>query len=154
MQALGNLIDAELLLAAERLGDDGRAPVATLPVLPVLSAPVKPLVTALPLVPLKVMAVVPVRLVPAILIVVPTGPLVAARLLRAGPAWRSPDTVLPPTLATARSGLPSPSTSPMRTEMGPAPVPTSALGAKLTAPAVEVLRNTHTVSLLTLATAR
>ena len=63
------------------------------------------------------------------------------------PVLRSTDTVALPLLATARSGLPSPFMSPMLTAKGPVPVVKSTLAAKLTVPAVPVLRSTDTVLL-------
>ena len=50
----------------------------------VAEATVKPVVTTLALLPLKVMAVAPVKPVPVRLITVPTGPLVDERLVRVG----------------------------------------------------------------------
>jgi hypothetical protein len=62
---------------------------------------------------------------------------------------RYTETVVEPEFATAKSGLPSPSKSPMATERGLDPVMKSTLAAKLLElilPLVEVLRNTETVS--------
>src|SRR6185437_9536029 len=67
------------------------------------------------------------------------------------------DTVLLPKLATARPGLPSPSRSPIATLIGFIPVAKSTLAAKEAAvmgPLLAVLRNTDTVLLPSLATAR
>ena len=55
------------------------------------------------------------------------------------------DTVLSELLATAKSGLPSPSMSHILTERGFAPVAKSTFAAKLTVPGVEVLLKTDTV---------
>ena len=71
---------------------------------------------------------------------------------------RKTDTL--PTLlsfATARSGLPSPSRSPMATDCGAVPVAKSTLAAKLLAvmlPLAEVLRNIDTLLAPEFATAR
>ena len=70
---------------------------------------------------------------------------------------RNTETVAELLLATARSGLPSPSKSPIATEEGLVPVVKSTLAAKLLAailPLVDVLRNTETVFELLFATAR
>src|SRR6185437_5572686 len=70
---------------------------------------------------------------------------------------RKTDTVLPPLLATARSGLPSPSRSPISTLTGLLPVAKSTLAAKDEAvmePLADVLRNIDTVLLFWLARTR
>src|SRR5678815_5876057 len=62
---------------------------------------------------------------------------------------RNIDTLPEDRLGTTRSGLPSPSTSPITTIVGLTPVTKSTLGAKedaLMLPDVEVLRNIDTVS--------
>ena len=70
---------------------------------------------------------------------------------------RNIDTLAEPAFATARSGLPSPSRSPMATDCGDVPVVKSTLAAKLLAvmlPLAEVLRNIDTLLEVKLATTR
>ena len=60
----------------------------------------------------------------------------------------STETVFEPTFAVAKSGLPSPSKSPMATDRGYKPVAKSTLGAKLfmsKLPLPDLLRNTETI---------
>jgi hypothetical protein len=70
------------------------------------------------------------------------------------PVFRKTETVLLPEFATARSGFPSPSTSPMATLKGLDPVVKSILAANETLPIVPVFRKTETVLLPEFATAR
>src|SRR6185437_3036832 len=70
---------------------------------------------------------------------------------------RNTDTVLLPLLATARSGLPSPSRSPIATLTGTLPVAKSTLAVKeatVMEPLLAILRKTDSVLSLKLATAR
>ena len=61
------------------------------------------------------------------------------------PVLRNTVTLLPSTLAVTTSGFPSPSISPIPTELGVVPVAKSILVAKEIVPEVEVLRKTDTV---------
>ena len=67
---------------------------------------------------------------------------------------RNTDALLQLLLATARSGLPSPSMSPMLIETGPLPALKSTFAAKFTPPVVEVFLYTYAVLSPLLATAR
>ena len=80
---------------------------------------------------------------------VPILPLIAA-------LWIT-ETVDELLFATAKSGLPSPSKSPIDIDLGPIPVAKSTLGAKLSVlilPLIEVFRNIETVAELELVTAK
>ena len=68
--------------------------------------------------------------------------------------FRNTDALLLLLFATARSGLPSPSISPMLMETGLPPVLKSTFPAKLTPPDVEVFLKTDAVLLALFATAR
>jgi hypothetical protein len=76
-------------------------------------ATVKPVVTTLPLLPLKVTAVAPLRLVPVRLTEVPTVPLGGVKLVMVGAFGVLMNTLrlLVPALATVRSRVPSLSAS-------------------------------------------
>ena len=102
-------------------------------------------------VPPKLTAVAPVKFVPVIVTVAPTAPEVGVKLVIVGTGTnktvlRNTETVLLVRFATARSALPSPSRSPMETEIGCAPVVKSTLAAKelrlmlLRCPYCEILR--------------
>ena len=74
------------------------------------------------------------KLVPVMMTDVPTGPLEGAKEVMVGSSdetvLRNTDTLLvPPKFAVARSALPSPSKSPMETDLGPDAVAKSTLAA-------------------------
>src|SRR5476651_382201 len=97
------------------------------------------------------LVVVALKLVPVMVTGVPTGPLDGVNEVMVGGGntglLRSTDTVLLFWLATTRSGLPSPSKSPIATLVGALLVAKSALTANDAAvmePLVDVLRKTDT----------
>src|SRR5471030_1654861 len=106
------------------------------------------------------LVVVALKLVPVMVTDVPTGPLAGVNEVMVGGntgLLRNTDTVLLPLLTTARSGLPSPSRSPIATLRGSVPVAKSTLAAKepeVIEPLADVLRSTDTVLLLPLPTTR
>ena len=107
------------------------------------------------------LAAVVLKLVPAMVTVAPgtVVPEAGLMLVMTGPEGllRNTETLLPVKFPTARSGLPSPSKSPIETERGTSPVVKSTLAAKLLAemlPLMDVLRKTETLALKLLVTAR
>src|SRR5471032_2209511 len=100
------------------------------------------------------LVVVALKLVPVMVTDVPTGPLAGVNEVMVGGntgLLRNMDTVLLPLLTTARSGLPSPSRSPIATLIAAAPVAKSASAAKepdVMEPLLAVLRKTDTVEKL------
>ena len=89
------------------------------------------------------------KLVPVMVTEVPTGPLVGEKEVMVGGGtivFLNTDTVLPVPFATAKSALPSPSKSPIATDLEFDPVVKSTLVAKLMVPGlVLVFLNTDTV---------
>src|SRR5665213_289286 len=98
------------------------------------------------------LAFVALKLVPVMVTEVPTDPLAGVNEVMAGGGntglLRNTDIVLLLLLPTTRSGLPSPSRSPITTLCGLPPVAKSALTAKelvVMEPLADVLRKTETV---------